>query len=285
MNILATYIRGWGSAFKHYKMWGLYYVFNFLFALLLTFPVFKFLETKLANTLVVDKLYEQFDFTIFNDILNEYGDIFGILTNQSLIATFLFLLLAVFLTGGILQIFKHRTQAFSFGTFWEACSHYFWRILGLTLIFLLLHGVLLFGFKAIFDALTAGGLTRFNSEVEIYKRAMLLFPFYGITAIVFWMIQDYTKVLMIAEDLSLFRSLQEGIRFVFKNFMSTFLLYLINLLVFGLLFYLYWQIPTGNAFLFAFVLGQVFLFFRIGTKLANLASASIWQRYKMNRAV
>jgi len=285
MNILATYIRGWGSTFKHFKMWGLYYVFNFLFAFLLSFPVFKFLEDKLANTLVVDRLYEQFDFTIFNDILNEYGDIVGILTNQSLIATFLFLLLAVFLTGGILQIFKHRTQAFDFDDFWSACSHYFWRILGLTLLFLVLHGVLLFVFKSILDWLTVGGLDRFNSEVEIYKRGMLLLPFYAIIATIIWMIQDYAKVLMIAEDLSLFRSLREGLRFVFNNFMSTFLLYLINLLVFGLLFYLYWQIPTGNAFLFAFVLGQIFLFLRIGTKLANLASAGNRQRARNWRVV
>ena len=285
MNILATYIRGWGSAFKHYKMWGLYYVFNFLFALLLSFPVFKFLEDKLATTLVVDRLQEQFDFTIFNDILREYGDIVGILTNQSLIATFLFLLLAIFLTGGILQIFKHRTKAFNYANFWGACSQYFWRILGLTILFLVLQYVLFLGFKAIFDALTAGGLDRFNSEAEIYKRGMFLLPFYAIIATIFWMIQDYAKVIMVAEDSSLFRSLRAGIRFVFKNFIPTFLLYLINLLVFGLLFYLYWKIPTGDAFVLAFILGQVFLFLRIGTKLANLASASIWQRYRTKRIV
>ena len=143
---------------------------------------------------------------------------------------------------------------------------------------MVLHGLLLFIFKAIFDALTAGGLTRFNSEAELYKRGMLLLPFYGIIATVLWMIQDYIKVLMVDQDLSLLRAIAQGIRFVFKNFMSTFLLYLVNLLVFGLLFYLYWQIPTGNAFVLAFVLGQVFLFFRIGTKLVNLASASIWHR-------
>ena len=89
------------------------------------------------------------------------------------------------------------------------------------------------------------------------------------------MIQDYAKVMVVNEDVSFFKSVGRGIGFVGKNFGATFLLYLLNALFFGGLFYLYWQINTGNAVLIGFLIGQLFLLFRIGTKLTNLASATV----------
>ncbi len=275
MKAIATYIKGWGISIKHWKMWGLLYVFNMLFALLLTFPIFQFLNSKLSHTLALEKLSQQFDFTVFNDILNEYGDIVGILSNQTLLSSLLFLILSIFLVGGILNVFRHRDAPFRFAGFWVGCSKFFWRILGLTILFLILQGIIAAIFFFIFNGLTAGGLDRFDSEAAIYNRAILIFPFYSFFAMLFWMIQDYSKVLMVQEDLSLFRSVIAGIKFVFGHFFSTFSLYFLNLLTFAILLYVYWQIPTGNAVGAAFLLGQLFLVLRIGTKLLNLGSATV----------
>ena len=275
MNSISAYLKGWGVSIKHYKMWGLLYVVNLIFALLLTFPIFQFLEGKLSHTLAIDKLKEQFDFTIFNDILNEYGDITSFLVNQNLVHSLLFLVLSVFLAGGILNVVKFRDAPFRFSGFWVGCSKYFWRILKLTLLFLVVQGFLLAFFIFLFNTLTAGGLQRFNSEAEIYTRAMILFPFYSFFALLFFMIQDYAKVMVVNEDVSFFKAVGRGIGFVVKHFFATFLLYLLNALVFGLLFYLYWQLSTENAVLIGFLIGQLFLLFRIGTKLTNLASATV----------
>ena len=275
MKAISAYIKGWGLSLRHFKMWGLLYIFNLLFALLLTFPTFQFLNGKLSNTLAIDKMFHQFDFTIFNDILGEYGDIVGILTNQSILSSLLFLLLSIFLTGGVLNVFRHRDVPFRFAGFWVGCSKFFWRLFGLTILFLLIQGIVLVAFFFIFNGLTAGGLDRFENEAAIYHRALLVFPFYAFFAMLFWMLQDYIKIVMVDKDISLFRSIGQGIRFVFRNFFSTFFLYLLNALTFVGVLYLYWQIPSGNAIVFGFIIGQLFLFLRIGTKLLNLGSATI----------
>ena len=283
MNAISAYIKGWGLTLRHFKMWGLLYIFNFLFALLLTFPVFQFLDKKLANTLAIDKMFQQFDFTVFNDIMKEYGDIVGILTDQSLFSSLLFLFLSIFLTGGLLNVFRHREIPFRFAGFWVGCSKFFWRIFGLTILFLIIQGIIVIVFFFLFNGLTSGGLDRFASEAAIYNRAVLLLPFYSFFAMLFWMIQDYSKVLMVQEDLSLFRSVIAGVKFVFRHFFSTFPLYFLNLITFAILLYAYWQIPTGNAIGAAFLIGQLFLVLRIGTKLLNLGSATIL--YEKIRAV
>ena len=136
-------------------------------------------------------------------------------------------------------------------------------------------------FWYIFNGLTAGGLDRFSNEAAIYKRAYIVFPLYVVAAAIFWMIQDYIKVVMVDRDLSLFRAIGQGVRFTFRNFFSTFSLYLLNGLSFAALLYIYWQIPTGKAMLLGFLVGQFFLILRIGTKLLNLGSATILYDKKM----
>jgi len=280
MTVLTIYIKGWGVAFNHLKLWGFLYVINFLFALLVSFPIFRFLDAKLSHSMALDKLYERFDFTVANDIINEYGDVVSFLMNQGIVTSFFFLLVSIFIVGGILYVFRHRNTPFRFADFWIGGAKFYWRILGLTFLFLIIQGLVLFLFFSLFTFLTAGGLDRFHSEAAIYQRAMIVFPFYLFFATIFWMIQDYTKVIMVDKDLSLFSSLGQGIRFVIKNFMSTFLLYFLNLLTFAFIFYLYWRSPASSLVGLALLIGQFFLLFRIGMKLLNLGTATLWYDYK-----
>ena len=276
MNILNTYIKGWGLALSHLKLWSFLYIINILFALVVSFPIFRFLNAKLSHSMALDKMSHQFDFSVFDDIMNEYGDVVDFLTSQGIITTFLYLLLSIFFIGGILNVFKHRDVPFRFAGFWTGGSKYYFRIFGLTLFFLILQGLIAILFFSLLSWLTAGGLDRFHSEAEIYKRAMIVFPFYLFVAIVAWMIQDYAKVILVDRDLSLFRAVGQGIRFVFKHFFSTFSLYLLNGLTFAFLFYLYWRTPTAHSILLALLIGQLFLLFRIGMKLVNLGTVTLW---------
>jgi len=280
MPILKTYLQGWGLALQHLRLWGLLYVINFLFALLVSFPVFRFLEGKLAHSMALDKMFAQFDFTIYNDIMNEYGDVVGFLFSQGIVTSGLFLLVTIFFVGGILNVFRYRKDAFSFAPFWTGGAKFYGRIFLLTLLFLVLQGVVIFLFYSLFGFLIEGGLDRFHSEAEIYKRAFIVFPFYVLAAIILWMIQDYTKVVLVTKELSLWSSLKEAIVFIRKNFLPTFLLYALNLLIFSLLFYLYWRTPTSNSTALVLLVGQAFLIFRIGTKLVNLGTAALWYDYR-----
>ena len=171
----------------------------------------------------------QFDFTVYHDVMNEYGDVVGFLSSQGIVTSGLFLLVTIFLVGGILNVFRYRKDAFNFAPFWTGGATFYGRIFLLTLLFLVLQGVVVFVFYSLLGFLTEGGLDRFHSEAEIYKRAFIVFPFYVLAAIILWMIQDYTKVVMVKKELSLWSSLKEAIVFIRKNFFPSFLLYALNL--------------------------------------------------------
>jgi len=275
MKVFSAYLNGWALTLKNLKLLGLLYALNFLFALLVSFPVFQLLNDNLAHTVSLDKLYQGFDFTVVNDLLNEYGNVFGFITNQSIITGFLFLLLSVFLSGGILLVFANRNQDPK-GLFWRGGAKFYWRIFGLTILFLIVQSLILFLCFSTFNILTDGGLDRFHSEASIYRRAVIIFCIYSVIASIFWMIQDYAKVAMVQEDRSLISSIGAGFRFVFRNFGSTFFLYSLCLLTFGLIYILYWRTPGISSVGLAFFIGQAFLLYRICTKLLNLASASLW---------
>lgn len=278
MRFLNAYTKGLKLATSNVKVWLILYALNFLFAFLLAFPFFKYLDSKLAHTMAVDKLTNGFDFTIFNDFLNEYGDIFGFIINQSMVSVFLFLLLSVFTVGGILllfmQLLQKELQYTKIQTFFRGGSKYYWRLFRLSFYFFIIHLALFLIAFTIFNQLTADGLARFESEKPIWNIGYIVFGIYLFLATIFFMIHDYAKIHIVHVDRHLLvQPFWQSIQLVLKNFPQVFLLYLLNLATFALLYFLYWNIQTG-AILLTFLIGQIFIFLRVGMKLLNLGSAT-----------
>jgi len=280
MSIFSAYIEGLKKTFRNGKLWLLLYGLNFLLALLLAYPLSDFLSKKLSTTLAIDKLFNGFDFTIFNDILKKYGDALSVFSSISIFAALLFLLFSVFVVGGILNLFIHHKTSTNLNNFWSGGSKYFWRMLRLTFYFLIIHYLVAFIFQNIYGALTAGGFENYDSEKYLWQVAYVVLPIYLFFATVFFMIHDYAKIHIIHSNKKIiFRPILEAFQFVFKNFGKTLLLYLLNLLTFLIVFFIYWKIngPLGpNSIGLAFIIGQAFVIFRIGTKLLNLGSAVAW---------
>lgn len=284
MRVFLTYIEGWVLALRQLKLWALLYLLNFFFALAVSFPAFQFLNEKLAHSVSLDKMSQRFDFTVFDDIMNQHGEVVGFISNQGVLTALLFLLLSVFLTGGILNVLRQGNQSIDSNGFWQGGAKFYWRIFFLTIIFLIFQVVILFLFYSLFNYLTDGGLERFHSEASIFRRAVIVFAIYSFFACICWMIQDYAKVIMVRRNGSLVSSLASAFKFVIRNFGSTFFLYLLNLLTIGLVYWIYWRTPTFSAIGLAFIIGQLVLIFRIGMKLLNLSTASIWYEKKQNTA-
>jgi hypothetical protein len=277
MNFITAYIKGLKTSFQKGKLWLLLYALNFIFALFLAYPLSGFLEGKLGKTMAIEQLAKGFDFTVFNDLFNESGELIGFILNQSLVVLGLYTLLSVFLVGGILAVFKNRETVSYIAQFWSGAANYFWRMLRLTIYFLLFQIGLFILFFTLFSFLTAGGLERFHNEAQIVQRGLIILPFYLFLATTMFMIQDYAKIHVVATERKLlFQPILQAFRWVFKNFFQVFSLYLLNLITFGLLFFIYWNLNTGSNILWIFLIGQIFIFTRIGTKLLNLASATIF---------
>ncbi|MEM6318241.1 MAG: hypothetical protein AAF960_11270 [Bacteroidota bacterium] len=274
MAFFQAYTTGLQTIFTKGKLWLLLYALNFLFAVLLAYPLSSFLGDKLVNTMAVDVLLERFDFTVFIDFFNEYGDVFGWLLNQSVAAILLYLLLNVFLVGGILTVFV-RPQRTSVTNFWSGGAHFFWRMLRLTIYFLLFQGVLLGIFLTIVSSIFSNWPEGFDNEEQIVQRLFIIIPVYLLLSTVLFMVQDYAKIRLVNSNKSLVTlPILRAFRWTFRHFGQAFLLYLLNLLTFGVLFFIYLQMHFDSAVLATFLVGQFFVIARIGTKLLNLASAS-----------
>jgi len=283
MNFFIAYFKGFWLAVQKIRMWILLYLINFIFAIIVAIPLFNLIGDKTGKSLAPQRLLSDFDYTIYQDFMNEYGDAVSIIMGQSQLIFVLYFFLSIFLVGGILKIFKNNKDRFNFQAFWSGSTFYFWRMLRLTIYFLIVHGIILgiFGSLAYYSKMHAG-FEALESEAEIINMIKFVLPIYLIFASFFFVVQDYAKIHVVHKDPNwLFFPFWRSFSIVFKNFSKTYPLYLLNLITFALIFSAFWYFKFSNnmdnsgAITTMFGVGQVFIFSRIGTKLINLGSATL----------
>jgi len=282
MKVISALKHGFRLATFNIKLWSLLYLINLLFAGLVVVPLLFYLGDKLAFTKATDRLIGGFDFTLFNDFLNQNPEFLRLLSTQTVVVAVLFILLYVFLTGGILTRLKNmETDLHRLENFWTGCGKYFWRLLRLSFYFALIHLGVAGLFFMIFSWSVEGGLDYFTSEAAIFHRAKICLFFYGFFALFFFMVHDYAKMLVVTRDRPLiFREFWGAFGFVIKNIGTTFGLYLLLFGLFVLISVLYGLTDglvhrMGIPSLVLFLTGQVYVLLQIGFKLMNLGSV-VW---------
>lgn len=282
MKALHAYFKGWATVFRYKQIGLILYLFNFVLALLAALPVSGFLGRSVGYSMSLGRSQADFDYTFWGELYQRFEQQINGILDQTILFLALFFLISVFLMGGILDYFKNNEERFQLRNFWNACSDFFWRILRLTIYFLLIQGLILALFFAIFTAM-CDGLNPFamESEEQLMDAAMLLFPIYIIVFTFVSMIQDYAKIHLVREQPNLlFKIFRETFSIVLKNIGKFSFLYSLNILTFLLVFALYWWISerfdgmTMRSVNLLFIIGQIFLLARIAIKLLNLSSAT-----------
>lgn len=283
MNPITAYIKGLNATFQSIRIWLWLYFVNVFVALLVAMPLYYLLEDKLSYSLEASKLLEGFNYTVVQDFRNEYGDVVAALLGQSQFFILLFVLLYVFLTGGILTVFKTLPDALNPTEFGKGCKKFFSRFLRLMIYFLILQ----VGLGAIFVGIFVGTVDT-SCDKCIMHTILMLAPLFVILSSILMMVHDYAKIEVVQSDEKLlFQPIKNAFRFTFRHFFKTLSLYWLNILTFVVTFGLYWlaktNLPadTGSGIVMVFILGQIFLLLRIGLKLLNLSSATVmYQRIK-----
>ncbi len=280
MTATKAYIAGWKATLKTQRMWWLFYGITFVMALITALPVKGFLSTSVGNSLALNKSLPGFDYTFIGDVLNEYGVSIDMILNQSIAMVLLFYLVTVFLTGGLLAVFKERPVAFDGAVFWRGCSMYFWRVLRLSIYFILIHLLLLGIFAALYFSMT-NYMNPFKADSEVgwINNFRILGAIYLIIASFLFLVHDTAKWHMVHTGRYLLvRPFWETFGIVFKKLGRFFLLFLLNGLTFLLFFGIYYflkntfEANTGFSILLLFLLSQVFVWLRVGLKFLNLSS-------------
>lgn len=286
MTAISAYINGLKWSVRNVKIWLWLYLCNFALAALAAIPLMNLLEEKLGNTFAAQKLMEGFDYTVFNDFMREYGAAISPILSQSKLLIVLYILLSVFLMGGILEVCKNSPQTAHFRSFVVGSIKYFWRLLRMTIYFLVIHGLVFFLFFQLFMSLIHGGdLKQLTSELVVYHRGAIVLVIYLFVAGIILTVHDFAKIYLVENNPKwVFTAIKNGVKIVFKNFKSTFFLSFLNWFVFGLFSIIYLLLrgddlnSTVGGLWFIFILGQVFILIRMGLKILNLASKTLWYK-------
>jgi len=279
MNFFVGYLVGIWYAIRRMKMWVLLYAITLLFGITATLAIPDIVGAGLSDSLAAQKLLEGFNHTVFDDFIHEYGAKLSVVTGRLPFTALVFFILFIWLTGGILKTYDMIAEKFTFQRFWLGCLQYFWLLTKVVVIFSLIQVFVAFLVYLPIIRLVSSGFGSLENELSFYRIVKISVVIHLILAIFIAMVSDYTKVRLVKEErTSVFKELIPSFRFVLRHLHRTLPLYLLYLLTFVVVTLGYWWLSewiglsTFSKILTVFFLQQLFIFFKVGTKLMNLGS-------------
>ena len=268
MNIAKAYTKGFIQTAKYPRMLLILYFANILMALLLALPFFSALKSNAGHSDFLNSMLQGFDYTTYSELMFNSGKAFSAILGGVKWIVLTYFLLSAFLTGGIIRTLNE--DKFSTSSFFGAGAFSFFRFLGLSLIVAL--------FQIIFLLLVfvpAGAYIRyhfvdFQSELTAYYIGFSALGIYTIIFLIISMIGDYGKFyLELNNSFNIFKAFWKGIKYVFRHFLKTFILYLILLIIPAIIMYVYLylendiKMATSIGILLVFLMQQAFILLRV----------------------
>lgn len=255
------------------RQWRLL-VLLFLLTLLPALPpalaFFSTLNSEAAGSLAPLQLLPGFSYTVFADFMHEHGPAVWPLIRAGWWTAVLSLLISVWAKGGILYSF---TNGFRTVAFWQAGTHYFGRnlrLLGVTALFVLLWGLLLFVVATLTGTLFTVVFDDPFTERGYVILAALMGIAFGLALVRILCTSQYASVLMYQRDeKSALRAFGQSWRFIGQHLRATFGRYLLLILagtaLTGLYLLLESPFQAHNWFLIGLLvlLQQAFVFGRV----------------------
>jgi hypothetical protein len=208
---------------------------NFLLSLVLVAPFYFLLQKDLARSLLGEKLFQGQEFLWIGDMVYKHQDILPLFLGWLAVPSLLFLLLHVFLNGGILGRISVGERV-NLPAFLSDSARYFWRffrvflisIIGYVLVFGLLGRLLL----ALFKIWTESASTQWTTLVASFFRLFIFLLLFSIVKMFF----DYIKVsLVVEESKKTVRATLANFEFLGRRFFRAWGLFLlVGLMVIGL---------------------------------------------------
>lgn len=280
MTAFSVYISGLKQSIKSWKIGGSLYLLNLIFALVIVLPISTYLQSTIGNSLLTEALAERFNYTVMHDFLANYQLSISSITELSYIVILLYFVFSIFTAGGIVNTFFIADKAKELQNFWSGCTYFFWKMLRITLYFLLIHGLVLALFLFVFWTYTNGlSPDKLDSEMPIVNALKVLSPVYVFCAVLVSMWQNYVKIKAVElDDKWLFSAFKAGTSFVRQNFWKVCLVYFLNLLTLFVFYAFYRFGAVFSSLTASLIFGQIWIIGRIGLGLWNVGSGIVFCR-------
>jgi hypothetical protein len=199
MGIFKVFGKGFRISAGKGKVLVYLWLINILFSLILVAPFYFLLNKDFSHSLAGEDLIHGLGFLSLGDIIFKYQDVSSLFLGWMLVPAGLFLLLQVFLNGGIIGRIAAAEEKVNICNFFGDCGKYFWRFLRVFLIsiigYALVFGTLGRILSVLYKAWIKNASTEWTVLVASVTRLLVLLLLFSVTKMFF----DYIKIRLVAE--------------------------------------------------------------------------------------
>ncbi|MCP2604940.1 hypothetical protein NLC29_02160 [Candidatus Aminicenantes bacterium AH-873-B07] len=286
MKIFKLFINGISTANSNFKIIIYLWIINFLFSLALIAPIYIMIDKNISKSLMGDRLIQGFDLFWLGDILYKFRNLSPALFGWLVFPTLFYLLLYVFLNGGIIGRLTVPFEKVNLRNFFADCGQYFWRFFKLFLIsiigYLVFLGLLFKLISLFLGIFTKKAVTEWPLIIVSNIKIIIFLLLFTIVKMFF----DYVKIrLVISNSKKVIKETLFTLKFIGRRFLKAWGLYLLICLFSLIIAFIYMEIAhiiPKNRLLFVlavFVWQQIYIFSRLWVKLIFFASEIGFYRY------
>lgn len=273
MKILKTFEKGFQTTNKRLKMVVYLWLINFIFSVLIVTPVYLLIKKDLSRSLMADQILKGTELLWLGDIIYKYQDILPALVGWFLVPGVFFMLLYVFLNGGIIGRIAAQDEKVNMTSFFSDCSKYFFPFLRVFLISLVAYLVVFGGIHSIISALFNLWKKSASTEWPLILSSILEFLILVLLFSIVRMFFDYVRVRLVVEkSKKTIRATLLNIAFIGKRFFRAWFLYLFVGLITAVLGVIYLAVyqplpKIGVLLIVGFIWQQMYVLSRMWTKI------------------
>ena len=282
MNIISSYISGLKSVFNVKKILFVNYFLNVAFALAVAIPFASILSTAIGYSDAIKSLAITFNYTVYAHFMRENGEGIAAIWSVARWLIPLYLILQIFLNGGIINAFRKDGKTYTLRDFYKNCTVYFWKYFKVFLIFLVFHIIAIIIVIVPTVIIFSGGIDKVESEIIFWTTGYWVIGIYFILFTIIMIVSDYSKILLTKKNSKgIFRTVFTAWKLVFQHFARMYSLFLINFLVLVFVYWIYWQLrdiinPSSTGIALVFILiQQIINILRMYAKLTYYSSMTI----------
>jgi len=273
MKILNTFEKGFQTTNKRLRMVVYLWIINFVYSMLIVTPVYFLIKKDLSRSLMTDQIIEGRGLLWLGDIIYKYQDIFPALVGWFLIPGIFFMLLYIFLYGGVIGRIAAQDEKMKMSDFLADCSKYFFAFLRVSLISLVAYLAVFGGIYGIISALFNIWKKNASTEWPLILSSILEFLILVLLFSVVRMFFDYVRVRLVVEkSKKTIRATLLNHAFIGKRFFRAWFLYLlvglITAAIGAVYLAVYQPLPNiGVLLIVGFVWQQIYVLSRMWTKI------------------
>jgi hypothetical protein len=194
------------------------WIINLAFAAILTGPIFGLLKESLFHNIRGEELTLSFDFQWFMEFKYTYNEALQSLPNILIMVGIIYVLIQVFLMGGIFEVLNSEARKNHFIDYFYGCVRYFFRFFKVFLITLVCYGGLYYLnqiYIKYIQVITYSTESQFVIMAANIIRYLLIAAIFGVLNIIF----DYVRIrIVVHQSYETLKDLWLTFKFLIKNF-------------------------------------------------------------------